>query len=180
MRQFVLGVILLPLLLAACGGSSSPAPTATPVATDTPAPTASPDSTATSTSTPARPTSTTETTPTVETTATVEATATPVPSGASGVQGIVLIGPMCPVQRVDTPCPDRPWEGVVVAQDQAGQEVARTTTDSAGRFAMTLSPGQYVLVTLTTGVLPAPVSLPVTVPQDAFTEVQLSLDSGIR
>jgi hypothetical protein len=67
-----------------------------------------------------------------------------------------------------------------VAQDLSGREVARTTTSSDGRFTIALSPGQYVLVTMTTGILPAPVSVPVTVQQSAFTEVQLSLDSGIR
>ncbi len=105
---------------------------------------------------------------------------TPDVAGASGVQGVALIGPSCPVQRIDTPCPDKPWQGVVVAQDLAGHEVARTTTDADGGFTIALPPGDYVLVTLTTGVLPAPVTLAVTVKQNMMTEVELSLDSGIR
>ncbi len=45
---------------------------------------------------------------------------------------------------------------------------------------MTLPPGDYTLVTLTTGVIPASVKVPVTVEAGAVTEVQIFLDSGIR
>ena len=96
------------------------------------------------------------------------------------MQGTALIGPTCPVFRIESPCPDRPWQGTVVAQDAAGREVTRTDTDADGRFFIALAPGDYVLVTLTTGVFPAPITMPVTIAAGRATDVQLMLDSGIR
>jgi hypothetical protein len=69
---------------------------------------------------------------------------------------------------------------VVVAQDLTGREVARTTTDAEGRFAFVLPPGEYILVTLTEGLLPAPAELPVTVVAGKVAYAELLLDSGIR
>jgi hypothetical protein len=93
---------------------------------------------------------------------------------------VALVGPSCPVQQAGVPCPDRPWEGVVVAQDIAGREVSRTTTDAEGRFRIALLPGEYVLVTLTDGFLPAPATLTITVLAGQVSNAELLLDSGIR
>jgi hypothetical protein len=84
------------------------------------------------------------------------------------------------VFREDSPCPDKPWQGVVVARTTGGVEVARTSTDVAGRFALALAPGVYDIVTLTTGILPAPVTQRVTVQPGQLVQLQLLLDSGIR
>jgi hypothetical protein len=98
----------------------------------------------------------------------------------TGVAGVALVGPSCPVQREDEPCPDKPWQGVVVARRLSGSEVARTRTDAQGRFAMKLPPGEYVVVTLTPGVFPGPASTQVRVTAGQMTQVELLLDSGIR
>ena len=90
------------------------------------------------------------------------------------------MGPSCPVVQVNTPCPDRPWEGVVAVRDETGREITRTMTDAAGRFRFDLAPGDYILVTLTQGFLPSPATMSVTVVAGEVTEVQLLLDSGIR
>lgn len=107
-------------------------------------------------------------------------TPTPGSSSASGVQGVALVGPSCPVQQAGAPCPDQPWEGVVIVEDLSGRELTRTATDAGGRFAFTLPPGEYTLVTLTEGILPAPASLTVTVVAGQAIYAQLLLDSGIR
>jgi hypothetical protein len=63
--------------------------------------------------------------------------------------GLVLAGPTCPVERdpPDPACDDRPVEGAeIVIVDGRGEEVARTRTDAAGAFAVTLPAGEYQLV----------------------------------
>ena len=96
------------------------------------------------------------------------------------MRGAAFVGPNCPVQREDEPCPDQPWQGVVVAKTLSGAEVARTESDADGRFEIMLPPGDYELVAAPDGFLPAPISLYVTVLPDQVLEVVLMLDSGIR
>ena len=71
------------------------------------------------------------------------------PPVASGVRGIAVAGPTCPVVTVpaDPACADRPVEGaVIVALDDAGIEVARVTTGPDGAFSIGLAPGSYRIV----------------------------------
>lgn len=101
---------------------------------------------------------------------------------ASGVRGIVRLGPVCPVEVAGgSPCPDIPFHGVVTASNASG-EVARVETDLAGRFRMSLPPGTYTVVAVPngTGALPAPVSRTVVVRVGSFTRISLEVDSGIR
>jgi hypothetical protein len=53
-------------------------------------------------------------------------------------------------------------------------------TDAEGRFSIQLQPGTYLVVTLTSGVLPAPASAQITVVTGQMTQLELILDSGIR
>jgi hypothetical protein len=107
-------------------------------------------------------------------------TPVPTPSGRSGIIGTASVGPTCPVQRIDSPCPDRPFEGTIVALDARGREVARTTSDAQGRFTISLPPGNYVISALVSGPLPLPKPVNVTVAPGLFVRVELHLDSGIR
>lgn len=71
------------------------------------------------------------------------------PAASGSVTGIAVAGPVCPVERIppDPACAPRPVAGArLKATDQSGREVAETTTDSAGRFRLTLVPGSYRLV----------------------------------
>ncbi len=184
----VFAVVLLVLLAAACGGSGSPAatlppasatPSASPAATSgtsfPPTVVASPTAAPVATGTPnPQPTSTVIVSPPPP------LPSPPLPVGDTGVAGVALIGPTCPVQRIDSPCPDRPWQGVVSARTTGGVEVAQAATDANGAFSMHLAPGVYDIVTLTSGPLPAPVTQRVTVRAGEVTQVQLMLDSGIR
>lgn len=105
----------------------------------------------------------------------------PVPL-ASGVDGRVLIGPICPVMRADEPCPDRPFAATIVVRDAGGRDVATVRSGADGRFRVALPPGGYTLVPLS----PNPGTPPYASPQLAavepgrYTFVTVRYDSGIR
>jgi hypothetical protein len=106
---------------------------------------------------------------------TCDATAT------SGVTGLVLIGPMCPVMRVDEPCPDHPFAATLVIRDSEGRELCAVSSGEDGHFLVGLPPGSYELIPVT-----GPSGLPAAAPQwvavapGQYTTVTVSYDSGIR
>lgn len=67
--------------------------------------------------------------------------------GDGNVLGRVVIGPTCPVERVDDPCDPvaRPEPVAIVAFDANGAEAARTVTLADGSFAFDLPPGSFTL-----------------------------------
>jgi hypothetical protein len=137
--------------------SSAPAPTSLPpTVSPTPRPEKSPPPTP-STTTPSRPSNDT----------------------TSGAEGRVLVGPTCPVESVDHPCPDRPAEGVEVWATRHGdtETVATTTTTSDGSFHLNLPPGTYDLYARA-GMSCDPQT--VTVESGRVSQADISCDSGIR
>ncbi len=119
-------VLLFVLLVAACGGSNSPTATLPPAsATSSASPAASattsfpPTVAASPTTAPAA----TETPNPGPTSTVIVSPPPPVPSpgGDTGVAGVVLLGPTCPVQRIDSPCPDKPWQGIVIGAHNCGR-----------------------------------------------------------
>src|SRR4051812_27054115 len=59
-------------------------------------------------------------------------------SATTGIRGKATAGPVCPVERVppESACAPRPVVGaVLVVRDAAGNEVARATTGTDGRYA---------------------------------------------
>jgi hypothetical protein len=99
---------------------------------------------------------------------------------ASGIRGRALSGPQCPVEVQGSPCPDLPWQGTVLAVDVASGEEASVTTDAEGRFELPLEPGTYE-VSISSASSP-PFAKPQTVTVDAgtFTDIVVSVDTGIR
>jgi hypothetical protein len=99
----------------------------------------------------------------------------------TGVEGIVSVGPQCPVETPDSPCPDLPFVGDVQATASDGS-VTTVTTDAQGRFTMDLVPGSYTLVAVTDGDggPPTPITHTVVVEQGSYAQVTLEVDSGIR
>jgi hypothetical protein len=98
----------------------------------------------------------------------------------SGIRGIVLAGPQCPVVVAESPCPDRPWEGTVRISGESG-EVIEVATDAGGRFTVVVEPGAYDVEPVVEE--PGPVfgqPEAVTVVEGAFIDVALSVDTGIR
>ena len=173
MRWCVVAVAVIgSLAWSACaGGTSSPTQTTAP---PTPPPPAA--GTRTQATTPSAPTPT----PVPATAIPPGATSTPVPSGDSGINGRVTIGPTCPVQRIDSPCPDRPYEVTIAVLDSGRRGVAETRSDSSGHFRLLLPPGSYTLSPPRTGVPPTAPEQTVDVVAGRFTDVQIVFDSGIR
>jgi hypothetical protein len=99
---------------------------------------------------------------------------------ASGIRGRALAGPQCPVEMADSPCPDLPWEGTVVATDTSSGATYTASTDADGRFELSLAPGIYE-VSIDAGSAP-PTAQPqtVTVEEGTVTAVDLFVDTGIR
>jgi len=104
------------------------------------------------------------------------------PSGDSGVRGTVLLGPTCPVETMESPCPDRPLADVQVQVLQGGDVVATVRSDGDGRFTVALEPGDYVLQAVVEQGGPGMSAKPVdvTVTSGTFVEVNVPVDSGIR
>ena len=102
--------------------------------------------------------------------------------GDGRVTGIVVLGPMCPVENVASPCPDRPLGGVrVELVDATGDVSASAISGDDGRFAMDAPVGDYLAVADVASE-PARTSKPVDVHVDAgrTTFVTVPVDSGIR
>ena len=100
------------------------------------------------------------------------------------VEGTVFLGPQCPVEAVESPCPDLPLADVQV-QLTAGDEVVGTAvSDADGRFTIEIEPGSYMLGAVLEAEPPAsmlfakPVS--VTVVANETIEANLLVDTGIR
>ncbi len=99
---------------------------------------------------------------------------------ASGIRGQALAGPQCPVEMADSPCPDLPWQGTVVATDTSSGETFTASTDADGRFELSLAPGTYEVTIDAASTPPTAEPLSVTVEEGSFAEIDLSVDTGIR
>jgi hypothetical protein len=91
-----------------------------------------------------------------------------------------MLGPTCPVENAASPCPDRPFQGDVVATASNGSTTT-VSTDAQGRFTMDLRAGTYVVVAVSpSDGPPTPVPRTVLVRTGSYTSVTLEVDSGIR
>ena len=98
----------------------------------------------------------------------------------SGLEGIVTIGPMCPVMQENIPCPDQPYQASLTILTTGGKKITQFQTDEQGRFRVYLAPGNYVLHPESPNQLPFAADIPFTVEENKFTQVEISYDSGIR
>lgn len=96
-------------------------------------------------------------------------------SAESGVEGIVVRGPIAPVCVAGSPC-DAPAAKVTVQALQNGNVVAQTTTDRDGRFALSLAAGDYTIEALGRGAEPKTVR----VTSSKLVDVAFYIDTGIR
>jgi len=101
-------------------------------------------------------------------------------NGASGIRGRALAGPQCPVEMAESPCPDLPWEGTVVATEPDSGETFTTSTDADGRFELSLAPGTYEVTIDAASTPPTAEPQTVTVEEGSFTEIEVFVDTGIR
>ncbi|HVA99976.1 MAG TPA: hypothetical protein VNE42_01765 [Acidimicrobiales bacterium] len=105
--------------------------------------------------------------------------APPKPSG-TGIYGSVMAGPTCPVERAGQPCPPKPVAAVVDVRNVDGVMAASTHTDRAGRYAVSVRPGRYVVLVITGAIYPRCPNDAVTVPSGSRLRADISCDTGIR
>jgi hypothetical protein len=100
----------------------------------------------------------------------------------SGVRGVVILGPSCPVVQEDLLCPDQPFEAKIRVLDPGSSDVVATTSSGKdGRFVVRLAPGRYVLEGVSPGeAFPFAKPVDVTVRPHAFTTATVAFDTGIR
>ena len=99
----------------------------------------------------------------------------------SGIRGIVLLGPTCPVQSAEsTPCLT-PYVANLVITDSDGNVITRVSSGPDGHFEVLLPPGDYVIQPDNgPDGNPSSIPQPVTVGPDEFEEVEVDYDTGLR
>jgi hypothetical protein len=100
----------------------------------------------------------------------------------TGVRGVVLAGPTCPVEQAgQSPCV-RPVSGAtILALDSTGREVGRAASDVDGAYFLRLAPGTYEIVPQAeNGLMRVAAKATVTVPDGAPVRLDLQYDTGIR
>jgi hypothetical protein len=104
------------------------------------------------------------------------------PASDTGVEGTVLFGPLCPVERADSPCPPKPIAAFITVTTAAGATVGTGSSEPNGAFRIALAPGTYRLTARAPGSGAFGVSKPidVVVVRGRYTHVDLMVDSGIR
>jgi hypothetical protein len=108
----------------------------------------------------------------------------PPPTITSGVRGVVMEGPIAPVERPGVPN-TRPLPGAIVSVQPAGggPEITRQTADAMGDFQIELAPGAYRLVPLPpdpSQVFPRGMPQDVVVGPNQVLDLTLMMDTGIR
>src|SRR5688500_17570754 len=66
-------------------------------------------------------------------------------AGTSGIHGIAMVGPTCPVERdpPDPECKDRPYSGPLVVVTPDDRVVKEFESAENGTFRVTVAPGEY-------------------------------------
>jgi len=109
-------------------------------------------------------------------------TQTPTPTVLhSGIRGIVLLGPVCPVESADpSPCLT-PYAASLVITDSDGNVITRVQSGADGTFEVLLPPGDYVIQPDNgPDGNPSSIPQPVTVGPDEFEQVEIDYDTGLR
>jgi hypothetical protein len=103
----------------------------------------------------------------------------PTPRG-SGVEGQVLIGPMCPVEQQGQQCPDQPYQATLTINSLSGVQIMQFQTDAQGRFSVPLVPGEYILHPESPNGIPFAGDQSFVVETSRYTRLTVNYDSGIR
>lgn len=103
----------------------------------------------------------------------------PTPRG-SGIEGQVMIGPMCPVVQQGQECPDQPYQATLTVRSLSGVQIVQFQTDSQGRFQVPLVPGDYILHPESSNGIPFAGDQAFTVQTGQYTNLTVNYDSGIR
>ena len=98
----------------------------------------------------------------------------------SGIEGQVVIGPMCPVVQEGQECPDQPYQATLTVNNLQGGRIVQVQTNEQGRFKIPLMPGEYILHPESPNGIPYAAEQTIIVEADKFTQVIVNYDSGIR
>lgn len=108
----------------------------------------------------------------------------PIPTASSGIYGMVLIGPVCPVEMYpqDPKCADRPYQTrLALSTSDQSRIIKEFDSDAGGRFSINVSPGEYAIrPAAAANILPYCASDTIRVVAGQYTEAAVSCDSGIR
>lgn len=115
---------------------------------------------------------------------TVQIEATPPKILNSGIKGMVLLGPTCPVMRdpPDPQCADKPYKTnlVLTTADQA-RVITTFSSDSNGKFEVKIEPGEYAIRSAAAAnILPYCSHDKFKVEANKFTSMTIQCDTGIR
>ena len=102
------------------------------------------------------------------------------PGALQGIEGIVLIGPQCPVLPLDGTCPDLPHQTSIDVRIRGGGSVTRVRSGADGTFHVGLRPGLYTLQPESGDPFPVAEPQDVEVRIDEYSEVTIRFDTGIR
>jgi len=98
----------------------------------------------------------------------------------SGIEGQVLIGPMCPVVQEGQECPDQPYQATLTVNRLNGRKIVQFQSDEQGRFKIPLAPGEYILHPESPNVMQSASEQTFFVEAGKFTQIIVNYDSGIR
>ena len=98
----------------------------------------------------------------------------------SGIEGQVLIGPMCPVVQEGQECPDQPYQATLTVNSLKGGKIVQVQTDAQGQFKIPLMPGEYILHPESPNGIPHAGEQTFRVEAGTFTQIIVNYDSGIR
>jgi hypothetical protein len=98
----------------------------------------------------------------------------------SGIEGQVLVGPMCPVVQQGQECPDQPYPASLTVNSVNGVPIAQFQSDEQGRFQVMLVPGEYILHPESPNGLPFAGDQSFMVETGRYTQITVHYDSGIR
>lgn len=101
----------------------------------------------------------------------------------TGVRGTVLLGPICPVERIppDPRCADKPYATVIDVRHSGASSVFATgRSDATGAFEFSLPTGSYTLTAGGGTMLPRCNPTKINVGTTGYATTTISCDSGIR
>jgi len=101
----------------------------------------------------------------------------------SGIEGLAVIGPVCPTVEESRPCPDRPYQAeLTVRHADSGDVAAVVVSDTEGRFRIDVPPGSYIVDPGVPRLVSEPRAEPVKVDVEAdrYAQVVIRFDSGVR
>jgi len=98
----------------------------------------------------------------------------------SGIEGQVLIGPMCPVVQMGQECPDQAYQATLTVNSPNGRKIVQVQSNAQGRFKIPLAPGDYILHPESPNGIPFASEQSFRVGAGKFTQIIVNYDSGIR